>query len=381
MKTPFKFGKIAEGPAFTNREIEVEKLTQNFLNDINTILISPRRWGKSSLVKKVAQGFVRNHKDYKFCFIDLFRIANETEFYESLTKEVIKASSDKWQEWIETAKKLLYNLTPNISIGAAPDSDFKVSFQFQEPDISFEEILNLPEKIAKNKKIRIVICVDEFQNLSKFENPVQFQKKLRSVWQHHQHVTYCLYGSKRGVMMNLFENKSMPFYKFGDVIYLQKISEGDWLKFIRSAFKRTGKNIDQHFTEQIIELMQCHPYYVQQLSYLIWINTVNNVTEKIMKDSLEDLLSQNSLLFEKEVEALSAIQLNYLKALASGVTKQFSSKEIINRYNLGTSGNVVKIQKKLERQEIIDKTGDKICFNDPVFGLWLKERFELDDYP
>ena len=181
--------------------------------------------------------------------------------------------------------------------------------------------------------------------------------------------------------MNLFENKSMPFYKFGDVIYLQKISERDWLKFIRSAFKRTGKNIDQHFTEQIIELMQSHPYYVQQLSYLIWINTVNNVTEKIMKDSLEDLLSQNSLLFEKEVDALSAIQLNYLKALASGVTKQFSSKQIINRYNLGTSGNVVKIQKKLERQEIIDKTSDKICFNDPVFGLWLKERFELDDYP
>ena len=114
--------------------------------------------------------------------------------------------------------------------------------------------------------------------------------------------------------MNLFENKSMPFYKFGDVIYLQKISERDWLKFIRSAFKRTGKNIDQNFTGQIIELMQRHPYYVQQLSYLIWLNTVNNVTEKIMKDSLEDLLSQNSLLFEKEVDALSAIQLNYLKA-------------------------------------------------------------------
>ena len=88
-----------------------------------------------------------------------------------------------------------------------------------------DEILDLAENICKNKKIKVVVCIDEFQNIAFFDEPLAFQKKLRAHWQHHKQTSYCLYGSKRHLLMDIFSSQSMPFYKFGDVIFLEKIKE------------------------------------------------------------------------------------------------------------------------------------------------------------
>ena len=86
---PFEFGIIVTGKYFTNRKKERERLTQNFLNSTNTILISPRRWGKSSLVKEVAAEMEKRHHSIRFCFIDLFNIRTEHDFYEKLVAGII----------------------------------------------------------------------------------------------------------------------------------------------------------------------------------------------------------------------------------------------------------------------------------------------------
>lgn len=104
MKSPFKFGKIVEGRFFTNRLNDIERLVSNFQNGINTVLISPRRWGKSSLVRAASEKFARNDRRAKVVIIDLFNIKNEQQFYAYYAKQVIKQTSGKSQEWIETAK-------------------------------------------------------------------------------------------------------------------------------------------------------------------------------------------------------------------------------------------------------------------------------------
>ena len=236
METPFSFGKTVAENVFTNRTEDIKRLTNNLQNHINTILISPRRWGKSSLVKKVVTGM--RSRNTKIIMLDLMSIRNEEEFYKVLAVEIIKATSNKLTEWITTGKEFLKHITPKISVGTDPAQDFDISFEWKELEKNYKEILNLSQKIAKKKKINLVICIDEFQNCENFKDPKLFQKRLRTEWQHHHEVTYCLYGSQQHMMAELFEKQSHPFYKFGDVMYLPKISRNDWIIFIQQQFNK-----------------------------------------------------------------------------------------------------------------------------------------------
>lgn len=371
METPFLFGKTVSEEAFTNRAADIARLHANLRNHVNTILISPRRWGKSSLVKKVAAQL--QGRSIKLIQLDLLSIRNEEEFYKLLAAETIKATSGKLTEWIATAKEFLKHITPKIAVGVDPVNDFEISFEWRELEKHYKEILSLPQKIAEKKKLHLVICIDEFQNCAAFKEPLLFQKRLRTEWQHHHNVTYCLYGSRQHMMAQLFEKQSMPFYKFGDVMYLPKIERGEWILFIQKRFAATQKKITEGFSNLIAAVVQDHSYYVQQLSYLVWTATPKTVTKEIIQESVEKLLQQNAILYTRDTEELTNIQHNFLKAVASGIHKGLSSKEVVHEYRLGTSANVLKIKKALLQKELIDDSGGAIHFLDPVYELWFQK--------
>lgn len=371
MQTPFSFGKIISGDQFLNREGERERLNFNFLGRVNTILISPRRWGKSSLVKKTSEDLIADHKNIRFCFIDLFSIRSEKEFYEELYKALVKSTSGRWEDWIQTGKKFLKGITPKFSMGVDPATEFSVELEWETIKKHAHEILQLPVKISKEKKVKIVICIDEFQNIEYFEDPLAFQKKLRSVWQTQAEVTYCLYGSKRHMLMEIFESKSMPFYKFGDLIMLQKINRAEWLPYIIQNFKKTGKTISEVMAGKITDYMQCHPYFVQQFSQKVWLHTKTSVTESVFEKALINMLEQNAILYQRETDLLSNQQINFLKALGNGETK-FSSSAVLQKYGLGASSTVAKVKAALQEKEVIDFFGEKPEFLDPTFELWFK---------
>jgi uncharacterized protein len=374
MKSPFVYGKVVTGSSFVNRTTEIARLTGNFQNHVNTILVSPRRWGKSSLVKKTAFQIGQEKTDLIFCFLDLFRIRSEEEFYRQFASAVIKSTSGKTEDWIRTVKDFLGKLSPSISFGTDPANDFQISFGLAKGDLDKEEILNLPEKLATKKKRHIVICLDEFQNIGNYNNNLDFQKLLRSVWQHHQNTSYCIYGSRRHMMMELFEKQSMPFYKFGDLMLLQKIDKSHFVNFIVDSFTLTGKSIHPELCEKIVDRVEAHPYFVQQLAHVVWVSTSLEANDDILEASIKELLDQNSILYHEIINALSNTQLNFLIALAKGY-ENFNSKEVMEAFNLGTSGNVTKIKKALINKEIVDFSSGKMVFLDPVFRLWLLASF------
>ncbi len=243
--SPFIYGNTVSESSFTNREKDVIKLKGNLMGGINTMIISPRRWGKSSLVEKVISQINRKENKYKTVVIDLFAVSNEQAFLEMFTREVIKASSSRWQEWLNSGSLFFKKLIPKINIGIDPLTDFSIGFDLKELKKHSEEVLNLPELIAKKKGIRMIICLDEFQNIASFDDFVNFEKKMRAVWQRQKLVTYCLYGSKRHMMSDIFNNPSKPFYRFGDIILLTKIVEEKWVAFICKSFNETGKQISE----------------------------------------------------------------------------------------------------------------------------------------
>jgi AAA+ ATPase superfamily predicted ATPase len=372
--SPFIYGTTVSTHSFANREKERTQLKSNLLNGINTALISPRRWGKSSLVERVIEEIRKSSKSHKIVQIDLFSVSNEQEFLEAFAREVIKASSTRYQEWIKTTKEVFSRLIPQISFGIDPMSDFSLSFEWRELQKHRDEVLNLPERIAAGKKIHFIICLDEFQNLSSFNDYEDFEKKMRAVWQRQKRVTYCFYGSKRHMMSHIFNNSSKPFYRFGDVMSLGKISSSDWQQFIQNGFSKTGKSIESSISSAIPELMKNHSWYVQQLSHYVWNNTRKKAGDSELHQALNELLNANTPFYIKETESFSATQLNLLKAVVRGET-QFMSAEVMRRYSLGTVRNAGKNKKLLIDNDVIQESEGRYEFLDPAYEIWFRKVF------
>ena len=372
--SPFVFGTTVSDKSFTNREQEVSKLYNNLCQGINTTIISPRRWGKSSLVEKVIQDINKKEKGIKTVIIDLFTIGSEEEFYEVFAREIIKASSNKWQDWLRSGKDFFKLLVPKLSIGADPGNDFSLSFDWVELKKHRNEILNLPEVIGRKNNIRFIICLDEFQNLSSFKNYELLEKRMRACWQRQKRVSYCLYGSKRHMMADIFDNASKPFYRFGDIMLLPKISTDKWSSFISKSFKKTGKSISKKNAESLALAMKQHSWYVQQLAHYVWQQTDKIAGSEEIHLALTELLAANSPLYQKETEIMSLTQLNLIKAIIQGESK-LTSVKTMNTYRLGTPRNVSKNKTKFINNDIIHKVNKQYELLDPAFELWFKQQF------
>jgi Cdc6-like AAA superfamily ATPase len=374
METPFIYGRLARLENFTDRTAERRLLVNNFTGLINTTIISPRRWGKTSLVRAVSEELKNNDKDIIIVHVDIFNCKTEEQFLRNYANAVLHTTHSAWEDFVSAAKKYLGRFVPNISFSDAAQT-YELSFgvDFKDNKLSPDEILDLPQTIAADKNRKVVVCIDEFQNVDNYVDSLAFQQMLRAHWQLHDRVCYCLYGSKRHLLMNIFSNPDMPFYKFGDILFLQKIGTDDWEKFITERFAATGKTISGVMSRQIAGLMQNHPYYTQQYSQQVWLRTESEVTEDVLQQSLEAIVSQMSLLFANILDSLTARQSAFLKAIVDG-EENFSSKEVLKKYDLGTSANIKNLKNSLLEKDIIDILQHKqIVLQDPVFELYLKQ--------
>ena len=370
---PFVFGVRVEGNTFTDRKEETNRLKMNFLYGVNTILISPRRMGKTSLVEKVCS--LVESESLKIAKIDAFGCRSEHDYINAFATAVVRATSTKWEEWMENAKTFLSRFVPKISIGQDPLSEFSIALEYNNSNTVTEDILQLPETIAKQKGIKIVICIDEFQQIADFPDSLTFQKKLRGIWQLQSNVSYCLYGSKKHMMETMFQSQSHPFYRFGDLLYLNKISEADWVEYICGRFNVTGKEISPELATEICTVTDRYSSYVQQLSWLVWLRTDFKATKEDVEYGINHMLDACEPLFIQQTESLSSYQMNFLRALTDGVTTGFTRSEILNNYQLGTAANISRLKKALTEKDLITLTAPKkLEISDPILALWLKRR-------
>ena len=367
---PFIFGIPVEDTHFIGRQEEMQRLATNFRYGINTILLSPRRWGKTSLVNKVA-AMVKS-KDIIVVTMDMFSCRTEYDFYNLFSGAILKQTSSRVEEWKDIAKGFIERLVPKISLSLDGQSEYGVSLGITPKTHQPEEVLALPEIIANRKDCHIVICIDEFQQVGEFPDSMSVQKRMRTVWQHQQNVSYCLYGSKMHMMTNLFQKKSYPFYKFGEIQYLKNIPLESWIPYIQGGFAKQGKHISEHLVKQLCEDVDYQSSYVQQLAYGTLLLTDTEVTENILKAALNDLIDQNSVVFIEQTQSLTSYQLNFLRAILAGQSSDFGKKEIRNEFDLGTYSNITRLKSSLLDKELIELTKDGYIIGDPVLRLWLK---------
>ena len=295
MEKTFVYGMAVSGDNFTDRVKETKRIVSNFENGMNTILISPRRMGKTSLINKVCESI------RKPCLMtvrmDIYDCRSEYDFYNTFCSEILRQTSSRMEHALESVKEFLGRLVPKISVNPDMMTDYSLSLGLTPKNVSPEDVLGLPEKIAVKRGYHIVVCIDEFQQIGEFPDTLSVQKRMRSIWQHFKNVSFCFYGSKKHMMENIFQNKRMPFYQFGDLVLLDRISTEDWVEYIVSRFKEGGKSISFAHAETICNLVENYSSYVQQLAWNVFVNTEKEVDTTSINNGLDDLMAQCSSFF------------------------------------------------------------------------------------
>ena len=373
IKRSFIYGIAVGGSNFTDRIKETARLKQDFENGQNVVLISPRRMGKTSLVKHVQE--VVNKETVTVVYMDIYDCKTEYEFYNKFATAILKQTSGKMDTMLQNIKEFLIRLSPKIAFSPDPNSEMSVSLGITPKEYSAEEILQLPEKVARKTGRHIMICIDEFQQIGELKDSLSVQKRLRGVWQLQQNVSYCLFGSKKHMLSNLFQNKKMPFYQFGDLVFLQPIPTVDWIPFIKEKFEARQMKISDAQIVEICDIVDNQSSYVQQLAWNVMLNTETEVSDESITAAVADMLNQNSSLFLQQIDGLSVYQMNFLRAVAQGVHDDFTSQKVLNEHQLGTKSNISRIISALIKKEIIEKNAKGIEMADPVFRLWFTKEW------
>lgn len=370
MGKAFVYGMSVGGDNFTDRIEEIKRIKLDFENGINVILISPRRMGKTSLIKKVISEM--DSPEIKVVYMDIYDCRSEYDFYNRFAETMMKSTGNQLEQVMENIKRFLVRVSPKLSFSPEPNSEFSVSLGITPRDYSPEEILDLPERIAKEQGIKIVVCIDEFQQIGEFADSLTVQKRLRGVWQHHQHVSYCFFGSKKHLMENIFQSRRMPFCQFGEMLHLKCIPTEYWVPFICSRFEKYGKKISEEYAARICHTVKNYSSYVQQLAWNVMAETEIEVNEESFTEGFNALLEQNSSLFIQQTEGLTTYQLNFIRLLCNGIHSGFNTQSVVELYSLGSKSNVDRIKKCLIDRELITIEKEGVFLADCVFELWFK---------
>lgn len=378
MDVPFLYGRLAEKDSFIDREEDKKELKNFLTHGINTILVSPRRWGKSSLVKEAMRELAAQDNNTRICYLDAYRIHTEQEFYDQFASAIIQGVSSSVEKRFNDIIKFVNRIMPSVTIKSDPFNSVELNLKINPAKENPESILQLPEEIAKAKKIKVIICIDEFQQLANISNWEKLESLMRSVWQQQHLTTYCLYGSKMHMMTRIFNNSNSPFFKFGQLMHLKRISKEYWIPYITENFTKTGKSITKDFAEQICESVKYNSWYVQQYCFFVWSHVDKVVTEEDLQEQLQLVLDTNEEVFQNTLDELTASQINLLRAIAAGET-HFNAAEVVSKYELGLPRTITRNKKVLIEKDLVEKDKEGIHFVDPVFELWIKREYDIKE--
>ena len=373
MEKIFSFGVPVSGDLFIDREEETKRLVANFTFGVNSFILSPRRWGKTSLVQRAISLTPKNDK--MFVYLDIMHCKTQEDFCRAFASAVLKQTASKIDEIAAWGREFLSHLFLGLELSPNPESPFSLSIDWRDSARSEEEIFSLPEKVARKKGVDIIVCIDEFQQIAKYPDTLNFQARLRGIWQLQSHTSYCLFGSKKHSMEGLFDTTEKPFYKFGDILYLKTIPIEYWVPFISEQFTKAGKTISEDLCGQICEKVSFNSSYVQQLSWYTLQYTDQIADSAALDAAEEELITQCSEIFEARTQDLTAFQIRYLTALAHGIKEGLSSASVVSKYKLGSSANVAAIKAALLEKGLIETENGAVVMADSVMALWIQKKF------
>ena len=361
MKNPFKFGSIVDTPYFIDRQEEIERVKSYLASENHLIIISPRRFGKSSLIDKVMREI-----DRPFILLDMQLITTAEDFAAQMLKRVHRLYP------FEKIKQVIRNfkIIPNISLNPL-NNEVDISFQSGSPgSILVEDVLNLIEKLSKQAK-KTIIVFDEFQDIKNIDKLLD--RQLRSIIQYHKKINYVFLGSQESLMRDIFEKKKSPFYHFGTLMPLAKIPHQDFINYLSQGFKIVSGTAQQ-IAKEILVITRAHPYYTQQLAFYVWelVNRHKNLKQPV-ETACDEIIQHHDIDYERLWNTLNRTDMKILIGMSVSETSPLSSDFSKNHFD-GATSTIFSSLKRLTLNSLVIKTESGYEIDDPLFKRWLIKR-------
>ncbi len=369
MENPFYFRVLPIDAPFCNREKDLEELLSHARNRANVVIFSPRRYGKTSLVKRIQERL--KNLSFLTIYVDLFGVDSVEDMAGRIASRLY-SYCHKNENIFRKAMKLLSSWRPVIR----PDSEYGVSLSVEvtKPtrgiELLEETFIGFGKFIQEHEK-GVHVVLDEFQEISELRESLQLEGLLRSHIQTHSNASYFFVGSRRRVLRDIFNEKKRPFYRSSINHPLEPLPFDESITFIVEQFKRGGKACPTQIAKKVVETTGAYPYYIQRVPYSIFEVSGKRVTEKDYVKGFTNTLEEESIVYEAMVQGLSLQQTKLVSALAHEATAKPYSIEYMARRGLGSIGGVQGALGRLIELDYIEKRDNVYILVDPVFGIWL----------
>jgi len=370
MANPFTMRVIAPDSPFCNRAEELKDLSRHAVNQANVVVFSPRRYGKTSLVRKV-QAEIEKEGFFTF-YADLFLVTSANEVAERIAKNVY-GILHKRESLFQKGARFLKTFTAfRPVLKPSPANGFTLSVEPFSASVSGIELLDkVLEELGlfiQRERSKVNFVLDEFQEITELKEP-SIEGVLRKHIQHHQ-ASYFFVGSRRRVLLDIFNQRSRPFYQSAIMYPIEALPHHDLVSFLKGRFEKEGKSCPKSVAEEISQRTFQYPYYAQALAYSVFDLAGKAIKSEDVDAGFERLLSSERYAYEAMVQGLTGAQTALLRALATAPSIKILSSEYIAQHKL-TVGGVQYAQKKLVELDLIEKHNDVWRVVDPIFAVWL----------
>lgn len=374
MRNPFIMG-MAEGDDFCDRGRERKELYTHLANGRSVVMYSPRRYGKSSLSLNILAGIQKG--GLLGSYVDLFPVSSERDFMERFSSgvfEMVGRDVSSPKKMLEKVKKVFWMFTPSLEM--KPDGSTKISLgidptKYRTGDVMLDELMKGLWQYMKTEDKRGVIILDEFQEIAGLPEGKKIEGILRSHIQRMKNVSFLYIGSRRGILKDMFMEKTRPFYKQAIPYVLGKIPEDEFTAYIAEKFRITKKECPREIASVIYNVVKGYPGYVQKLAIFTWDATEKVCSVSEVNDGLSSLLNSETPEMERIFMSLSPSQKTVLKRLCLSPHVPVFSKEFLSRTNISIGG-IQKSVDELVKKDIIEKiSGENYTLVDPVLELWI----------
>lgn len=368
MENPFFFGNEVYEEDFCNRRAELEELRRDVAAGMNVLLYAPRRFGKTSLLRAL-QASLEADDNYRVVFFDIFRVSSPDEFVQKYFGAIAEAVETNREKALQLFGKIL-KIRPGISFSFDQKGDpvFGLNFSRKDYEKTFEEVVDLPAGYARRFGKKLLVIFDEFQEIANFG----LETKLRSIIQSHSRdVSYIFCGSKKSILLEMFNDEKRAFYKSTKHFLIGEIDFPAWQSFIMEKFTSTGKTISTDLVRRIYDLTKGFPYYMQQLAYELWAHSDAKVLNETLDHSLDLILQREEDLYSLIWSALTPFQKKTLKYLIDNDGENLYSNENLTADSL-TSSTLKSALEGLMKKDVIDRQENTWHINDPFLQLWLE---------
>ena len=355
---PFKFGSVVDGPYFTDREDELRKMASYINSENHFILISPRRFGKTSLMRKIV-----NESERIYIFLDFQIVFSAEDLASQLLKRVYRIYPvQKLKNYIKS-----FRLIPTVSINPVtgePEISFKPGSKELTP---LEDVLNLIEKLGTDTN-KILVVLDEFQDIFRINSGLD--RFLRSVMQNHRHINYIFMGSSESMIREIFEKKSSPFYRFGTLMTLGKIDPEKFTLFLEQKFiEITDRGKD--LSGKILHITDSHPYYTQQLAFGVWELLLHSgYSSDIVETAANEIVQGHDNDYERLWSTFNRTDMMVLNGMSASNISPLS-EAFSRQFGTGAASTVFSTLQRLTRKGILLKEGSVYSIDDPFFKRWI----------